>query len=349
LIYGGTRQHRFPFRKSLMLPLELLEEIAQHLDLHSYHQFRISFRSQLSSIAKLRYAVYRRYAVPTSGMEIASKPTRWMLQELIQKKDLEFCRIAAQYDRGFDWLKEMDYFYIADDTELFLYFLRSCSDFNWIHDGFLEYCCEKGYIVAVEALLHYPVNPAVGLVAALEELNLPLLKILIQDSRITSLDDLFCGAVEMNFPELVELLLSDPRCNPTDLDYGITIACMMGYTRIVSLLLEDTRIAPDVENQLCIRSASERGHHDVVSILLQDSRVDPSARNNECIRMASKFGHYGVVELLMDDSRVDPSANENEAIKQALLRGHSSIVTLLCQDKRVQIPTEDSIPLYNVM
>jgi hypothetical protein len=334
---------------SWMLPLELLEEIAQHLDLDSYHQFRLSFRSQLPLIAKLRYSVYRTYRVPTHGMEIASHPTQSMLQELIMRKDVEFCTIAVYYKKGFDWMKSLDYFYIADNTERFLFFLRSCSDHQWIHNRFFEYCCEKGDTSIVQALLPFPIDPSVGLTPALEELNLPLIKILIQDPRITTLDDLFCGAVEMNCLELVELLLSDSRCDPTELDYGILMACMMGYTRMASLLLKDGRITPDVQDQLCIRTACERGHHEVVRILLNDPRVDPTARNHECIRLAAKFGHERVVEMLMVDARVDPSANDNEAVKMALFRGHTRMATLLLQDKRVHIPTEDSIPLFNVM
>src|SRR3972149_5184807 len=70
-----------------------------------------------------------------------------------------------------------------------------------------------------------------------------------------------------------------------------------GDSEVVELLLADPRVDPSVNNNFAIRMASEYGRNKVVALLLVNSRVDPSANDNYAIRRASEYGHNKVVEL----------------------------------------------------
>jgi len=147
---------------------------------------------------------------------------------------------------------------------------------------------------------------------------------------------LFKSSVKDNKVEIIEVLLSDPRVDPSaSNNYAIREASKYGHVEIVKLLLSDPRVDPSAEDNYAIDFASLFGRIKVVELLLSDPRVDPSANNNYAIRLASSFGHLEVVELLLSDSRVDPSANDNYAIREASRLGRIEVVQLLLSDPRV--------------
>ena len=49
---------------------------------------------------------------------------------------------------------------------------------------------------------------------------------------------------------------------------------------VVELLLVDPRVDPSANDYEAIRSASQKGHTEIVELLLADPRVDPSAITN---------------------------------------------------------------------
>jgi hypothetical protein len=53
-----------------------------------------------------------------------------------------------------------------------------------------------------------------------------------------------------------------------------------GHTKVVELLLKDPRVDPTAERNYAVRWASARGHDKVVKLLLADSRVDPTVLDN---------------------------------------------------------------------
>ncbi|KAI8906952.1 ankyrin repeat-containing domain protein [Gorgonomyces haynaldii] len=143
-------------------------------------------------------------------------------------------------------------------------------------------------------------------------------------------------AAEMGYPDMVFLLLSDPRLDPTiDFDYPLREACSHGHTETVKCLLQDARIDPAIDHNIGLRTACEQGWTSVVQILLKDTRVDPSDLKNMALRIACEQGHVDIVRLLLSDPRVDPTDQENNALQNACRNGHLSIVKLLLQDGRV--------------
>ena len=152
----------------------------------------------------------------------------------------------------------------------------------------------------------------------------------------------FEEAVTIGNADLLDLLLQDPRVDPSVLDnFAIRRASAYGHLAVVDRLLRDPRIDPSADNNLAIRLASEKGHLAVVDRLLQDPRVDPSAWDSWAIRWASENGHLAVVDRLLQEPRVDPSADKNWAIRFASERGHLPVVERLLQDPRVD-PSADS-------
>ena len=83
-----------------------------------------------------------------------------------------------------------------------------------------------------------------------------------------------------------------------------------GHVKVVELLLNDPRVDPSNYNNTAIRWASFEGRVKVVELLLNDPRVDPSANNNFAIRYASHKGYAKVVELLLNHPRVSSTWNE---------------------------------------
>jgi hypothetical protein len=146
----------------------------------------------------------------------------------------------------------------------------------------------------------------------------------------------FIKAVDTGDAELVDLLLQDPRVDPSVRANGaIRYASTVGYLSVVERLLQDPRVDPSASGNWPILQASQNGHLAVVDRLLQKSCVDPSVCNNYAIRHASGYGHLAVVDRLLQDSRVDPSADNNYAIRLASTCGHLAVVDRLLQDPRV--------------
>jgi ankyrin repeat protein len=137
------------------------------------------------------------------------------------------------------------------------------------------------------------------------------------------------NASEYGHASVVQLLLKDPRIDPTaDDNYAIRLASLYGHVSVVQLLMNDKRVDPSADNNDAIKLASADGHIAVVQLLLKDKRVDPTADNNYALRWATENGHTAVVQLLLNDPRVNPSAYNNYgyAIGLASANGHTSIV-----------------------
>ncbi len=88
-------------------------------------------------------------------------------------------------------------------------------------------------------------------------------------------------------------------------NYRFNKAVEIGNVDKVQLLLNDPRVDPTADDNWAIQSASRRGHTEVVRLLLADPRVDPAALGNYAIQLASHNGHLEVVRLLANDPRVD--------------------------------------------
>lgn len=104
----------------------------------------------------------------------------------------------------------------------------------------------------------------------------------------------------------------------------IQAACQRGDLELVNLLLADPKVDPTEntadgkrygsnERQFCIRRAAKEGHIDVVKRLLKDKRVDPAYRNNWALAQCLAKGDLKMCQLLLTDQRVrDAIFNMND-------------------------------------
>lgn len=144
------------------------------------------------------------------------------------------------------------------------------------------------------------------------------------------------AAVKRGDPALVELLLADPRVDPSFRNNcALVNAALTGHYSIVKSLLACPGVNPGAGHNQAIRAAALNGNVAIVRTLLADHRVDPSVNNNEAIRVAAYKGNAEAVAALMSDPRVDPSDGYNDAMEQAIQGRHRRVIGLLATDPRV--------------
>ena len=143
-------------------------------------------------------------------------------------------------------------------------------------------------------------------------------------------------SIRVGNPDVLRLLLSDPRVDTTmyDEDFALQLALKIGRTDIVKILVQDGRVDPSMYSNACIRYAVKGRYTDLVKLLLADPRVDPTSRDNEAILTACKNGSTEIVRLLLLDGRADPTSFDNECICVAAGNGHTEVVRLLLEDGR---------------
>lgn len=134
-------------------------------------------------------------------------------------------------------------------------------------------------------------------------------------------------AAKNGHTKMVKLLLKDSRVDPTAKEnMALKNAVRNGHLEIVKRLLADLRIVPTV---LCVDLAAESGHLEIVKLFLADPRIIPTA---DCVNGAAENGHLEIVKLLLADSRIVPTA---DCINVAAKSGHLEIVKLLLTDLRI--------------
>merc|ERR1711995_203052 len=78
--------------------------------------------------------------------------------------------------------------------------------------------------------------------------------------------------------------------------------------------------------------AADKGHASVVTLLLADDRVEPNMANQNgytALMRAAVKGHASVVTLLLADERVDPNMTRRKgftALMLAARRGHAPFI-----------------------
>src|SRR5690606_5459841 len=123
------------------------------------------------------------------------------------------------------------------------------------------------------------------LVYAMEKKHTDIVKLILSNdkfSRDAKNELLFKTASQFGSVEIIENLLQHGADPSIENNYPISIAVEKGFTDLVRLLLNDTRVNPDVLNN--IGKAAELGYTEIVEMLLKNEKVNPAAENNYAIR-----------------------------------------------------------------
>jgi len=188
-------------------------------------------------------------------------------------------------------------------------------------------------------------NPYYGLKRAVLDGNTKLVKTFLKDLHVNPIDSvegnmLLYIASEQGFIEIVNLLLQDPRVDPSaDDNTALFEAVQANQSDVVKLLLSDRRVDPTVKDNFVLMEAAYQDFDEVMEILLKDGRADPTARDGQALIYAIEQDNPLIVYLLLEDGRVDPTMNDNFALKKAVAYGHLDIIRLLRNDKRVNPKT----------
>lgn len=159
--------------------------------------------------------------------------------------------------------------------------------------------------------------------------------------------------------EVISLLLSNPKTNPTVLDnIAVISSAAMGCAGAVRLLLADGRPDPTARDNEALKKACERDHPDVVLVLLSDERISVSVErallwactagsskvvrellthlrdlptlDHSCLVQARKHRHYEVIRLLVEDGRATPEAEKPVEIEKSTTWPIAAICLSLC-------------------
>ncbi len=137
--------------------------------------------------------------------------------------------------------------------------------------------------------------------------------------------------------EQVKSLLNKGEDPSAGGNYAILRASGCGQIEVVELLLSDTRVNPSDQNNDVIGDAVENGHTNIVELLLADDRLILS--NNDCemlICRAAIRGQIHTIKFLFTHTKIDLSINNIKLATQiACEYGQESVVEFLLADERV--------------
>jgi hypothetical protein len=163
-------------------------------------------------------------------------------------------------------------------------------------------------------------------------------------NRVFSIHEKLMIACELGFTSQISILLKNPRVDPAIEDNrAIRIACAGGHVDALRVLINDSRIDPSSMHNFPLLVASLNGFENIVSILLSDPRVSSVSRNNAVVVAAAQQGHAKVVKLLLEDKKIEYCRSTlTEAMKSAHSKGHEEVVLLLADYLQVDPPLDNS-------
>ncbi|KAI9336807.1 ankyrin repeat-containing domain protein [Obelidium mucronatum] len=213
----------------------------------------------------------------------------------IANNDLEIVKLCLQDPRlgtGFNISSCIQYAVELKNAEILDYLLRRQQPgVSPSYDGnmALRTACKRGSLEIVVLLLAHP-----------------KLAVLTSDVIVEAIG----YAVQAENPKIVELILSDPRCDPTTfLDfYNVFVdACSRGCVDIVRLFLNDARISFDEFRFRPILAAIRSGNAALVHLLVEDGRLEVGGKENLPLKEAFYGGQKEMVRILINSGRVNPS------------------------------------------
>eukprot|EP01127_Copromyxa_protea_P018698 TRINITY_DN5942_c0_g1_i1.p1 TRINITY_DN5942_c0_g1~~TRINITY_DN5942_c0_g1_i1.p1 ORF type:complete len:668 (-),score=42.23 TRINITY_DN5942_c0_g1_i1:77-2080(-) len=219
---------------------------------------------------------------------------------------------------------------------------------NNIHALFLA--CFHGLTEVVAHLLEMKcVDPRPGnpLAAACESGSIDIVRMLLSDPRVDPTADESMPiqlAAQSGHSQIVEILLKDGRSDPNRaLGNPLVCACAYGDTKVVQMLLADSRVDPTVRDNLPLSRACEQNAIDVVKLLLAIPAVNPHGGNKPLLS-ACAGGHLEIVKILINEHNADPVMPENQPFFNACYSGNLELVKFLLTLGSVDPSVPDGTP-----
>ncbi|KAJ3009680.1 UNVERIFIED_CONTAM: hypothetical protein HDU68_002545, partial [Siphonaria sp. JEL0065] len=152
--------------------------------------------------------------------------------------------------------------------------------------------------------------------------------------------------------ETVELLLRDPRVDPSECDNEAILSCALSHVRsreLLMVLLGDERVDPKAIDHLLLRNYSTRGNDALICVLLRDERMkNVLHEGDEILEMVLTNGGVSVWKLcLSSSSRIDVNVLRQQVYDkiEAGSIGLDSILEVVIQDGRINLAEDDCFAL----
>lgn len=245
------------------------------------------------------------------GLKIAIKHNSYDIVELLVKNN----KANIIYD---------NYKYIRKTLEsynfkMFKILVKSkMCDIKFGHDILLKYAFHFNRIKAYKyILLHYnDINDIRDIDRYINNIDV-LTYIMNHKSFIINTQNsnlsrnIIKNSMIFNNLNLLKMYLNDKSLNLSDHEYLLKNACNQSFPEAVKLILDDGRIDPSFNNNICLVNLTYNRDYDILKILLQDKRVDPSFDNNKLLKRLLDFNNKGFIKILLKDSRVFKKIDNN--------------------------------------
>lgn len=137
--------------------------------------------------------------------------------------------------------------------------------------------------------------------------------------------------------EIVLLLLK--RVDPSEEESHILIVCSQSRDNpeMMRLLLSDPRVNPSDNESSCLRYAVTKGREQTVAVLLEDGRAQHWAQNGDALIEAVKIANVVIAKMSLDNGRVDPNVREGYALLEAIRNEQNEVAETLLADDRTYV------------
>jgi ankyrin repeat protein len=323
-----------------ILPKELQELIASHLDSNSYQNLRFA-GIRLALVQTCTFPVYKsqQSSKNPNAFELLNASHDALVYLVLQNHKLQFRKMIRFTSTGilqkvFQALVKSDQ--LPRRTILGYCFYKSKLPPDFQQNMPIQLFSALGHHKLVCRLLKHPsVDPSANDNYAIREAmrnghTRVVITLLHHPTAnlASEFKSLFQKACERGDSNIVHHLLRlgyDPR---DDNGMGFNIAVSNHRNLIVKLLLEDGRIDPTQEQSKSLRLAVLQNDIGIVDLLQQDGRVDIHTQQEFCLRHACRMGYIEIVTKLISWG-CDPAARDGQCLQWAYESEHWSVVKLL--------------------
>jgi hypothetical protein len=146
--------------------------------------------------------------------------------------------------------------------------------------------------------------------------ELRLVKILVKHGTEIDLESIKKSII-YNRLEIFKFLIKNQKL---DINFSelMTIISYAGCLEMLKFLIEEYKVDITVEDNICVRVASQSNKLDVVKFLIEHG-ADVSACNSHSLHMASRYDNLEIVKLLLKHGATAPNEETLDYLKSKCL------------------------------
>ncbi|KAI8850449.1 hypothetical protein BC829DRAFT_389452 [Chytridium lagenaria] len=136
--------------------------------------------------------------------------------------------------------------------------------------------------------------------------NLPAVRLLLTDPRVTPTPRALLNAITANNPFIVQELLDTGKIDPSHSDNApFRAACRLAILPVIKLLCADTRVDPSARECEGLVDAVAANRVDVVKFLMTVESIDVMTRNLYCLKECFEKCYWDMARVLISHHSMD--------------------------------------------